>query len=199
MTKKNQGIAGLFALGLVAIAGTAYATVEHDAATTRSEAQAHATEMFARLDANKDGKLDPADRAAHRTAMFEGIDANKDGSISRAEFDAAHPGPGGHEAMDDGPGGHQAMGGHPGREGKHPRMGRGGHGMGGMMLVGMADANKDGAVTAAEFNAAALAHFDKADANHDGTLTRDERRAAHEEMRKHMREMRGAGAPPPAA
>jgi hypothetical protein len=54
---------------------------------------------------------------------------------------------------------------------------------GGAMLLGMADANKDGAVTQAEFTAGALAMFDKADANKDGTVSREEHRAARAAMR----------------
>ena len=42
-------------------------------------------------------------------------------------------------------------------------------------LFDMADANKDGRVSLAEAQAAALAHFDSADANHDGKITPDER------------------------
>ncbi|MGH6786365.1 MAG: EF-hand domain-containing protein [Novosphingobium sp.] len=191
MTRKTKLIAALSALGLVAIGSTAYAAAERDGTTTRAEAQAHAAQMFAHMDLNKDGKLDPADRAARHGAMFERLDSDKNGSISRAEFDAVHAMRGERaERRGDGPGG----------EGKH-RMGRrgGGHRMGGMLLLHMADANKDGAITQAELSTAMLAHFDKADANRDGALTRDERRAAHREMRKHMREMRGDHAPPPPA
>src|SRR3546814_13328405 len=47
--------------------------------------------MFARLDANKDGKLDAADRAAKRAERqakrFARLDADGDGSISKAEWD----------------------------------------------------------------------------------------------------------------
>lgn len=179
------------AIGLSAIAlfgaTTAWAAHEPRGNTTRAEAQAHALEMFAKMDANKDGKLDHVDRAAHQGEMFDHLDANKDGSISREEFLAAHSrGPGG-----PGEGGPRGDRGGPGEGG--PRMAhRGGPGGGmGMMMLRMADANKDGAVTQAEFTGAFLAHFDKADANKDGTLTPDERRAAHEQMRKHMEEKRG--------
>src|SRR3546814_19885611 len=58
---------------------------------TRAEAQAHADAMFARIDANKDGKVDAADREAARAAMqakrFASFDANSDGSISKTEWD----------------------------------------------------------------------------------------------------------------
>src|SRR3546814_8900769 len=56
---------------------------------TRAEAQAHADAMFARIDANKDGKVDAADREAARAAMqakrFASFDANSDGSISKTD------------------------------------------------------------------------------------------------------------------
>src|SRR3546814_6745640 len=58
---------------------------------TRAEAQAHATDRFAKMDTNKDGKIDAADRQAARAAMqakrFAAFDANSDGSISKAEWD----------------------------------------------------------------------------------------------------------------
>jgi EF hand len=52
-----------------------------------------------------------------------------------------------------------------------------------------ADTNNDGAISAAEMRAVALARFDRADADKDGQLTADERAAA--------RPQRGAGAPSP--
>ena len=75
--------------------------------------------------------------------------------------------------------------------------------MGGMMLMHMADANKDGAVTKDEFAAAAATRFDSADTNKDGSLTPAERQAAHQAMRERMRgmmqhRMGGDGMAPPA-
>ena len=179
------------ALGLTlaasAIAGAAYAeqAARGDGVLTRAEAQAKAQEMFARMDVNKDGKLDQADRAAQNAAMFDRMDADKNGQISRGEFDAMHQGGAhGHEAADEG-------------HGMHRRGGPGGHGGGqGMMMDRLADANKDGAVTQAEFTQVALQRFDRSDANHDGTVTRAERQAAHramgERMREHWQHRKGA-------
>jgi hypothetical protein len=189
LTKKTW-IVGLSALAVATVAGTAYAAQAMDG-MTRAEVQAHATEMFGKMDANKDGKLDAADRAAHQSARFDKFDANKDGSISRDEFAAARPGPDGDHGpgMDgpgmDGPGMGRPEGGEHrmGHGGHHGGMGRGRGGMMGMQMLGMADANKDGAVTQAEFTAALLAHFDKADTNKDGTVTREEHRAARAAMR----------------
>ena len=66
-----------------------------DGIITRAEAQAHAGQMFDRLDANHDGKLDQADREARKAEfkakIFAAIDTNNDGSISQAEFMAFEP------------------------------------------------------------------------------------------------------------
>jgi len=45
------------------------------------------------------------------------------------------------------------------------------------------DANKDGKVTLAEFQAGPIAMFDRVDANKDGTITPAERQAARQAMR----------------
>ena len=164
----------LLALGL---AGSAYAAEAMpggdplgNKTVTKAEFQAKGTEMFAKMDTNHDGKLDAADRAAHEGQMFDRIDANHDGALSRDEFMAAHQrGPGGDagpEAMHGGPAGKDA----------------GGHGGGMMMMMHIADTNKDGAVSRDEFLAAHVKHFDMMDANHDGQLTQAERKAAREKM-----------------
>ena len=171
----KKAVIGISALALTAVAGSADAAQRMDA-MTRADVQTRSVEHFTKLDVNKDGKLDTADRAAHQTAMFDRLDGNKDGSVTRDEFAAARPGPDGERMgrRGDGPG--------EGRHGRHG--GHGGGRMGGSeMMLGMADSNKDGAVSQAEFTAGALAMFDKADANKDGTVTRDERRAAHAAMR----------------
>ena len=160
---------------------------------TRAEAQAKATQMFARMDANKDGKLDAADRSASRAdrqaKMFERIDANKDGSISKTEWDqhgadrAAKRAERGEKRADGGEargGKRHAMRGHHGKRGHHG------------MMMGKADTDGDKAVSQAEFQTAALARFDAADANKDGQVTADERQA----QRGAWRARRGA---PPAA
>ncbi|MBC2664382.1 EF-hand domain-containing protein [Novosphingobium flavum] len=135
-----------------------------NATVTRAEAQAKALELFARLDANKDGKIDKADREIRRSVrldeMFAKLDTNKDGKIDKAEFAAAHqPGAGPMDGM------------------------RGMHRMGPGPMMGRMDGNGDKAVTRDEFVAGALKRFDAADANKDGKLTPEERRAA---MRQHM-------------
>jgi Ca2+-binding EF-hand superfamily protein len=63
-------------------------------------------EHFAKMDLNKDGFVDKADRELgmkqHRDDWFAKADTNKDGQLSKAEFDAAKPdrpmhGPGGRD------------------------------------------------------------------------------------------------------
>lgn len=168
-----------------------------DRIVTRAEAQTRATEMFARLDVNKDGKLDKADRELRhqqmREKMFARLDTNGDGSISKAEFIAdrgpERRGPG---ADHDGPPPPPGEGGklHPrggpdkfaGKFGGKGRGHFGGHGFG---PGGRFD--DDRVVTQAEFVAEALKRFDAQDANHDGKVTPEERtaaRKAHREERK---------------
>jgi hypothetical protein len=172
MKKSLIGLS-LLALGL---AGGAYAAETMpdgdplgDKTVTKAEFQAKGAAMFDKMDANHDGKLDAADRAAHEGQMFDRTDANHDGALSRDEVAAAHPGHDGDGAAPD------AM-----RAGKHGDM-HDGHG-GGMMMMHMADTNKDGAVSREEFLAAHNQHFDMMDANHDGQLTQPERKAAREKM-----------------
>ena len=181
-----------FALGLslaaLSIGGVAYAAhhdgpdADGDRTVTRAELQTHAAEIFAKMDVNKDGRIDQADRSAHEIALrnehFTKLDTNKDGSISRAEFDAAHSG---------GPDGGHGMGG-MGMGGA--MMGGSAHGKGhrgGMKMMQMADANNDQAISREEFSAAHLKHFEMSDANKDGKVTPDERRAARAKMREQMR------------
>jgi Ca2+-binding EF-hand superfamily protein len=129
-----------------------------------------------------------------RGAMFDRLDANHDGVISRQEFMAAAPEVRERRVliMRDGAG----EAGMPGMEGMNMRMpGMGMHGMGmhamgggfGAHLFEMADTNRDGRVSLQEAEAAVLQHFDRADLNHDGRITPDERRQAHELMRRERR------------
>ena len=155
---------------------------------TRAEAEARAGAMFARRDANKDGKIDAADRAARKAARFDAIDADKNGQISRAEFTAERP----HRMKGRGAG---MQGDHP--KGEHRMDGRRHRVNRGMMGAG-ADADNDGAITQAEFTAAAARRFDRIDANKDGQATREERQALRSQMRQQWRERAGQrGAEPP--
>ncbi|MBJ7498511.1 MAG: hypothetical protein JHC57_02020 [Sphingopyxis sp.] len=163
---------------------------DRNATQTRAEVQTKAAEMFARMDVNKDGKLDAADRAAKRAEMqakmFERLDADKDGSISKAEWDqhgadrAAKRGEKRADAGAAGEGKRHGMRGHHGKRGGH-------HGM----MMGKADTDGDKAISQAEFQTAALARFDAADANKDGQVTPEERKA----QRGAWRAKRGGTAP----
>lgn len=176
----------LAAIGLAGVA-TAQPTMERadpmgDKTVTKAEMQAKSGEMFAMLDANKDGKLDPVDHAAHKGQMFDKLDADKNGAVSKEEFAAARKD-------------------HDGKKGM-----RGGRR--GMMLLKMADTNKDGAISRDEFAAAHAKMFDAADADKDGKLTPAERKAHHAKMRGMMgkhggrgpggHDMHGNMPPPPA-
>jgi hypothetical protein len=172
---------------------------------TRAEAQASAGQMFAKMDANKDGKLDSADRAARHAAMqakrFAALDANSDGSISKAEWDqhgadrqAKRAEWKGKRAAAGGEAGEgkRGMRGHHGKRGGRHGM-RGDHGM--MMK---ADADGDKAISQAEFQTAALARFDRLDANKDGQVTAEERQAQRAAW-KAKRGQRGQRGTAPAA
>ena len=188
--------AALIAVPAIAAQG---ASADGKATVTRAEAQAKATEMFAKLDANKDGKLDAADRAARRAAMqakrFEGLDANKDGNISKAEWDkhaadrAAKRGEKRAAAGETRDGKPHAMRGH----GK-----RGGHHMGGRGAYGMKSGAGDKVVTQADFVAAALKRFDTLDANKDGQVTAEERQAARAAWKAKAEERRAQRGTAPA-
>jgi Ca2+-binding EF-hand superfamily protein len=138
--------------------------------------------MFARLDANQDGNITRAEAEAARAArvaargkpanaqavafggLFERADTNRDGVLSRAEFNAAPP--------------KARMGGKRGG----PRHAGMKHGMGGRLFA-LGDANKDGRVSLAEAQQAALSRFDRADINRDGQITPEERRQARQQRR----------------
>jgi hypothetical protein len=152
---------------------------------TRAEVQTQAATMFDRMDANKDGKLDQADREARKAQMFAKLDTDKNGQLSPAELAAGRKDrPGRPAGAPDGD--HAGMAGMD-----HSKMG--GRGMkGGMGMGRMADANKDGTVTKDEFVAAALARFDAGDSNRDGSLTPAERQAAHAAMKAKWQANRAA-------
>lgn len=188
------------AAALVAVPVLAAPGADGNAVQTRADAQARATQMFAKMDANKDGKLDATDRAAQRAErqakIFASLDADGNGSISKAEWDKhgadraakrAERGEKRAEAGEAGEGKRHGMRGGHGKRGGH-------HGMGGRMM-GKADTDGDKAISQAEFQTAALARFDAADANKDGQVTAEERQA----QRGAWRAKRGAAPAAPAS
>jgi EF hand len=186
----------------LALTGTAYAApgdarpdAPRGGVATRAEAQTRAAQRFEQLDANHDGKIDQTDRAERRAAMlksrFEQLDADHDGKLSLGEFESR-------PAMAEGRQRGEMRRGHGKR---HMAMGDGHRKGHGMMAGRMADADHDGAVTQAEFTAAALQRFDRLDANHDGSVTAEERQAMRAEWREHRQDRmdRDRAAPPPAS
>lgn len=144
----------------------------------RADVQAHVARMFAALDSNRDGFITKDEVAAGRTEfmgrmrpeqrrpgfdrsdVFDRLDVNCDGVISRDEFAAA-------------PRAHFGT----------PMAGM--HGGFAARMFETADVNKDGRVSLAEAQQAALQRFDRADLNRDGRLTPDERRQARQMLRGH--------------
>ena len=166
-----------------------------NASETRQQVIARVDALFARLDANHDGRVTPEEMQAMgerrrgemqqhagemrehagdmRQHMFDRLDTNHDGSISREEFAAAHQAGGPHPGMMPPPPG--------GPEGAESHRGMGGGGRGGM---GMRMFGDQGFITLEQMRARALERFDRADANHDGVLTPAERQAARAQRRE---------------
>ena len=162
----------------IAAGGAAYAQAGAPAGgeLTRAAVEQRTAQAFQRIDTNGDGKIDQADREARHKARFDRIDADSNGAISYAEFTAKR----GDRAE-----GRERMGRRGGRDGHRMGM-RGLRGHGGFVR-GMADADKDGAITQAEFQTAALQRFDRVDADNNGTVTREERKAVRDAMRQQRR------------
>lgn len=193
--------AALIAAPALAAPGGKMGDADGNGVLTRAEVQANAVQRFAKMDANKDGKIDASDHAARRAEMqakrFAALDANSDGSISKVEWDqhgadrAAKRAERKEKRVAAGEAG-EGKRGHHGKRGGHGM--RGGHG--GWMK---ADANGDKAITQAEFETAALARFDRLDANKDGQVTAEERQAQREAWKAkaaEWRAKRGADATP---
>ena len=159
---------------------------------TREGVVAMVRERFARIDANRDGFVAReemrgarderraqrmamrganAGQRANPGAMFDRLDANRDNMISRDEFERGR-------ALRA-----ERRGDRMERRGQRMAM----RGTGGMLR---ADADRDGRVSLAEAQAAALARFDRADLNRDGRITPEER--------QQMRQQRMQGRAPRA-
>jgi EF-hand domain pair/EF hand len=192
--KKLPIIAGasalLLAAAVYAAPGDRISKTDADGngAISKTEAMAAADARFAKMDANGDGQINATDREAKLKQRFAEMDSDKNGTINEAEFMS------GHARKERGD---MAMGSDGNREGARGKYigrhaGRGaGQGVG-MKMLGLADTNKDQAVSKDEFRDAYAANFAKADSNNDGTISTDERKA----MRNMMRGERRGGSGP---
>ena len=155
--------------GGVAAAQADTKPADRNADMTRAQLVSRLDAQFAKLDTNRDGNITQAERTAMRdarvTERFQRLDTDKNGSITLDEF-KARQGRGGKAEGRGGP------------RGKHHGM-RGGRGMGGMNV----DANKDGMISKAEFQAGPLARFDRMDTDKNGIVTAAERQAARAAMK----------------
>ena len=193
MTNKILLIGGAAVLAL-AVPAIAQMTKPDQPSQSRAQAEAKVREHFGKLDINKDGFVASDEMKLRMTAMHqEGndqhwarLDTDKNGSISRQEFDVAHGPKAGmvtHSMK-----GEKADGAHSEKQvGMRHSGGHGGKGMRHMMMMHMADTDKDGRVSQKEAVDGSLAMFDRADANKDGTLTQEERRSARQAMRQAWR------------
>lgn len=153
--------------------GMKAADADKDGNLTRAELSAHLDERFAKLDKNGDGSITKEERkearADRKAARFAKLDTDGNGSLSLEEFQAQsekHHGKRGKKGGD-------YQGGHKKGAGKH-------HGRRGNF-----DANKDGVIDKAEFQARAFKRFDRMDANNDDVVSAQERQAAYAKYKKH--------------
>lgn len=131
-------------------------------ATLPSVLAGAAGDKFKEMDANGDGRATHEEYTSNVQARFAKIDANGDGSIAAAEWTAAREKPKKNplkfwEKDEPEPAG--------------PALSPTGK-------LGPADANSDGQITRAEYEAEAETMFTTLDADHDGALTEQELAAA---------------------
>ena len=171
----KYGLIGAAALGLVMVPALAQDRGGKAGPVTRADVEARVKDRFAKIDANRDGSVTPAEMRTHaqgkkaerRDKRFDALDANNDGAVSKSEFDAA---PVANE----------------GKRKRGMRMMRAARGM-----WKAADVNGDGQISLTEALARPLERFDRADTNRDGVMTPDERKAARDQMRSEWRAKRG--------
>lgn len=120
---------------------------------------AHGAMMLDRLDTNKDGSIDRAEMDAAHMEHFSNMDADGDGVVSQAEMRAFHE--------------------RKREEARAKREAR---------MFKSLDSNGDGVLSEDEINARRQAMFEKLDKDGDGVITAEERKTAHMDRRKHMKE-----------
>lgn len=202
---KRHFIGALLAGTLAGGIALAAQTVEGTDPATPAKGKGAAGWLIRHGDTNGDGALSRDEFMAQAAAHFAQMDTNKDGKVTEDEVRAAMAA---HRAMWGGHGGRGGPGmvpppGGPGGAGMAPPPeGPGGPGAG---MLAHLDANHDGKISRAEFNAPGDRHFEMLDTNHDGVIDVAELKAADDQMRARMQEMRGkwrqrgadGDAPPP--
>ncbi|WP_343345681.1 hypothetical protein WJT74_00715 [Sphingomicrobium sp. XHP0239] len=150
---------------------------------TLEQMQQRSAERFQRLDRNGDGQVSKAEmeaqREARRDARFARMDTNNDGALTQAELEAARDQR--QQMRGERRGDRAERRGQRGMRGM--RMGRGGG-------FDRLDANGNGSITLAEFQAPQVERFQRIDTDNDGTLTQAERQAAREQMRANRQNRR---------
>lgn len=114
-------------------------------------------EMLQQADTNHDGNISRAEFDAAHAAHFAQMDANHDGKLDASERPHWGPPPGAPPAGGPPPGG--------GNRG---------------------DANGDGVISRAEYDAQGAHMFERLDADHNGTISAAEIQAARDHMQQHQ-------------
>lgn len=162
-------------LAALTLATLAAALVASTAMAERGPDADHAGRMgpfaafdFAAIDADKDGKITPAEIEAHRTAQITAADTDGDGLLNPTELSAMHL----------------------------KQMSARGDAMTERMMARL-DSDKDGKLSPAEMQAQRPAErmFDRLDADNDGALSEAEIAASKDRMaeRRGGKERRGGG------
>lgn len=152
---------------------TKYLLAAATAALVAAVAVAAPGDRFAKLDTDGNGSVTRAEFDAKAADRFARLDGNRDGFVTKVEM-AAH-----HEAMkakraeraEKRGGDHAAHAKHGDRAGKH-----GDH-------FARRDADNDGRLSLAEFQAGGTKRFERLDADKNGTVTRAEMDQAREAWR----------------
>lgn len=114
-----------------------------------------ATDLFAKMDVDRDGRISAQEHAMGSRGMFVAMDADKDERVTAAEMTAAQARITGEAASG---------------------------GMTSAEKIKVVDGDRDGVLTAAEHAAGSRAMFAKMDRNNDGRLSRREFNAEHEKL-----------------
>jgi hypothetical protein len=183
------GAAATALIATPALAQQGLSGVDRGAGVTRAQVETRVRDMFAPVDANRDGFVTQAEaqavhasvrsgrqaeRGERREERFARLDANRDGQISRAEFFAPRQGAerGERRAL-------RTERRAERMERRAERRGNRGLRFGARAFERM-DVNKDGRISLAEVTELRIRAFTRADANRDGRVTREERRSLRE-------------------